>query len=125
MNQVGSGMPVYRGSTSLQRGYGLGGLLGGLFRSAIPLLKKGAAVVGKEALKAGADIAQDVMKGQNVRASAKKRLKSAGQNLGTRAINKIKRGTGSKRGKKRGGLNQNVISRAGKRRRKTYEDIFG
>ena len=125
VNQVGSGMPVYRGSTSLQRGYGLGGLLGGLFRSAIPLLKKGVAVVGKEALKAGGDIAQDVMNGQNVRASAKRRLKSAGRNLGTRAINKIKKSTGSKRGKKRGGLNRTVISRAGKRRRKTYEDIFG
>ena len=132
VNQVGSGIPVYRGSTSLQRGYGLGGLLGGLFRSALPLLKKGASAVGKEALKTGVGIAQDVLSGQNIKTAAKRRVKTAGRNMGTKVLNKIQKGKGAvskpkpgKRGKKRGPSNSSVISKASKRRRNTYNDIFG
>ena len=49
----------------MQRGYGLGGLLKGLFRAAVPLLKQGAKVVGRTALKTGAQVAGDVLQGQN------------------------------------------------------------
>ena len=133
LNQAGSGMPVYHGSTGLQRGYGLGGLLGGLFRSAIPLLKKGAVAVGKEALQTGIDIAQDVMGGQNVKTATKRRVKNAGRNMGTKVLNKIQKGKGSvkqqaqpqKRGKKRGQRNQLVSSGGSKRERRSYDDIFG
>ncbi len=127
LNQVGSGIPVYRGSTTLQRGYGLGGLLGGLFRSAIPLLKKGAKVVGKQALETGIDIAQDVMSGQNVKTAAKRRLKTAGRNMGAKVINRIQKGRGNsscKRGKKRTRSNKAVSTQGSKRRRKTHNDIF-
>ena len=133
LNQAGSGMSVYRGSTGLQRGYGLGGLLGGLFRSAMPLLKKGAVAVGKEALQTGIDIAQDVISGQNVKTATKRRLKNAGRNMGTKVMKKIQKGKGcvkrqarpQKRGKKRGRKNQLVSSRGGKRGRRSYNDIFG
>ena len=50
-SRVGAGIPVYPGG-ELQYGHGLGNLLGGLFRSAIPLLKKGATALGKTALQA-------------------------------------------------------------------------
>ena len=133
LNQVGSGMPVYRGSTGLQRGYGLGGLLGGLFRSAMPLLKKGAMAVGREALQSGMDIAQDVMNGQSVKTATKKRMKTAGRNMGLKALNKLQKGRGAKKqlpkaqkkGKKRGRKSQPVSSRGSKRRRRSYNDIFG
>ena len=133
LNQTGAGMPVYRGSTGLQRGYGLGGLLGGLFRSAMPVLKKGAMAVGREALQSGIDIAQDVMRGQNVKTAAKKRIKTAGRNMGRKALNKLQKGKGrgkqnlkpQKRGKKRRRKNQLVSSRGSKRGRRSHNDIFG
>ena len=133
LNQAGSGMPVYRGSTGLQRGYGLGGLLGGLFRTALPILKKGAMAVGREALQSGMDIAQDVMNGQNIKTATKRRVKAAGRNMGRKALNKLQKGRGTKkqhpkaqkRGKKRGRKSQPVSSRGSKRRRRSYNDIFG
>lgn len=132
LNQTGSGMPFYRGSSGLQRGHGLGGLLGGLFRSAIPLLKKGAMTVGREALQSGIDIAHDVMNGQNVKTATKRRVKTAGRNIGRKAITKLQKGKGrkkqttksKKRGKKRGRKSQVVSTKDNKRRRRSYNDIF-
>ena len=153
MNQVGSGMTFYRGSPHLQRGYGLGGLLGGLFRSAIPLLKKGAAAIGKHALQTGMEIADDVIGhvgGQNVKTAAKRRIKQSGRQLATKAVRKIQKGGGKRRRKKtnrkqkaktrrtntkrapprRKGIKRkrtgkNVRTPGNKRRRKTYNDVFG
>ena len=147
LNQVGSGMSFYRGSSHLQRGHGLGGLLGGLFRSAIPLLKKGATAIGKQALQTGMEIADDVMSGQNVKTAAKRRVKQAGRQLAVKAGRKIQKGGGKKtprrkqkaktrptntrraptrkRGIKRRGTGNNVRTVSNKRRRKTYDDIFG
>ncbi len=148
LKQVGSGMPFYRGSTGLQKGYGLGGLLGGLFRSAMPLLKKGAAAIGKQALHTGLEIAEDVMGGQNVKSAAKKRIKQAGKQLGSKAIRKIQTGKGKKRKNnnnrksrakirrtsasatrkstaiKRRRVGQNARRPSNKRRRRTYNDVF-
>ena len=47
-HQTGHGMPVFSGAR-YQRGYGLGHVVKGLFRSAVPLLKK----AGSRALKSG------------------------------------------------------------------------
>ena len=94
--QVGAGIPVYHGG-ELQYGHGLGNLLGGLFRSAIPLLKKGATALGKTALEAGADIVDDVLSGQNVKSSVKKRARQAGRNLGNKAV-KVARTSLSQKG---------------------------
>lgn len=133
-NQVGSGMPVYRGSPVLQRGYGLGGLLGGLFRRAMPFLKKGAALVGKQALRTGMNIADDVMSGQNIKTAAKRRLKSGGQQLGADVLKRVQTGRGKiKRNskqrkrvyKKKSRMKKKVSSKAVKGRRRLYKDIFG
>jgi hypothetical protein len=67
--------------TRYQRGHGLGSIIGSLFKSAVPLLKRGAKTLGREALKTGLNLASDVMEGQNVKQAAKSRLKSTGQNL--------------------------------------------
>jgi hypothetical protein len=55
----GKGYPVFAGRR-YQRGHGLGSIFGGLFKAAIPLLKKGAKTLGREALKTGLNIVGDV-----------------------------------------------------------------
>lgn len=48
----------------MQRGYGLGGILSGLFRSALPVLTRGAKTIGKQALQTGLQMANDALNGQ-------------------------------------------------------------
>jgi hypothetical protein len=59
LNQAGRGYPVYVG-TRYQRGHGLGSIFGSLFKSAVPLLKRGAKTLGREALKTGLNLASAV-----------------------------------------------------------------
>ena len=80
IHQTGKGYPVFVGRR-YQRGHGLGSIFGGLFKAAMPLLKKGAKTLGREALKPGLNIAGDVVQGRNIKQAAKSRLKSTGQNL--------------------------------------------
>ena len=72
--------------TRYQRGHGLGSIIGSLFKSAVPLLKRGVKTLGREALKTGLSLTLDVMEGQNVTQEAKSRLKSTGHNLLQKAI---------------------------------------
>ena len=73
-----------------QRGYGLGGILSGLFRTAIPFLKKGALSLGKEvgkqALTTGTGILEDMMAGENIKRSATRRAKETGQRMKRKAM---------------------------------------
>ena len=71
---------MFQGSKT-QKGFGLGGLLGGILKSAMPLIKQGAKTLGREALRAGVGITQDVLEGRNLRTSAKSGLKRAGRSL--------------------------------------------
>ena len=80
LNQAGKGYPVYVG-TRYQRG--------SLFKSAVPLLKRGAKTLGREALKTGLNLASNVVEGQNVAQAAKSRLKSTGQNLLQKAMDTV------------------------------------
>ena len=57
-----------------QRGHGLGNKLRSLTKFAMPFLKKGAKAVGKQAMKTGMNIAQEVMLGQNIKKAAKRHL---------------------------------------------------
>lgn len=80
---------VYIGSPN-QRGHGIGSFLGGLFRRIIPLLKNGARAVGKEALRAGVNVATDIMdSGVRPREAFKTRLRESGENLKRKAEEKI------------------------------------
>ena len=65
--------------TRYQRGHGLGSIFGGLFKAAVPLLKKGAKTLGRKALKTGLNIDEDVVAGKNLKQAAKSRLKSTGK----------------------------------------------
>lgn len=82
---------VYIGSPN-QRGHGIGSFLGGLFRRIIPLLKQGARVVGKEALRSGINVANDILEnGARPKEAFKTRLRESGENLKRKAEEKIDR----------------------------------
>lgn len=68
--QSGSGMPVFQGSRT-QRGHGLGSILSGFFRSAWPLIQTGAKALGKQFLRTGLHIANDVADGKNFKEASK------------------------------------------------------
>ena len=117
LDQVGSGN-AFQGA-SIQRGYGLGGILGGLFRAATPLLKKGAKAVGRRVLRTGLDIAGDALSGRSIKDSAKHRLMQAGKEL-------VSGGGGRKPARrtiKRKAARRRVISTKAKRQRRS-PDIF-
>lgn len=73
-----------------QKGHGIGSFLGGLFRRVLPLLSRGAKAVGKEALRAGVNILEDITD-RNVSPSEafKSRLRETGESLKRKAENKI------------------------------------
>lgn len=85
VGQAGNGLSYYQG-TSLQKGYGIGGFFARLFRSAMPFLSRGAKTVGKEALRTGTLIANDLLSGQDLSSSAKSRTKDAGKALARKAL---------------------------------------
>ena len=70
------GIPVFRGSR-MQRGYGIGSVLSGMFRAAVPFLRRGAQTLGKEALRTGITIGQDVLSGRKLKQSARQRTVEA------------------------------------------------
>ena len=114
-SQYGLGMNVFHGSR-IQRGYGLGSILGGLFRKALPYLWKGAKYAGKTALRTGANVANDVIDGQNIRASIKARSAQAGKRIANNVTDSIlskvgvQAGRGRKRSVKRGVRKYNITS---------------
>ena len=100
-SQYGGNLSAFHGAR-VQRGYGLGGLLKGLFRAAVPLFKQGAKAVGRTALKTGARVANDVLQGQDIKSSLKTRGSQARQELQKKAKKKIVKmiGGGKKKMKK-------------------------
>jgi hypothetical protein len=88
IHQVRKGYPVFVGRR-YQRGHVLGSIFGGLFKAAMPLLKKGAKTLGREALKTGLNIAGDVVQGRNIKQASQSRLKSTGQNLLQKAMDTV------------------------------------
>ena len=69
-NQIGGELPVFYG-TRTQRRPDIDSVLGGLFRRALPFLKSGAEILGKQAL----NVAPDMIDGKSFKESAKDRLK--------------------------------------------------
>ena len=56
----GSGLPVFKGDIR-QDGFGLGAILGGLLRQAVPVLKPMVKSIAKTALKTGGRVLSDVV----------------------------------------------------------------
>lgn len=98
VNQAGSGVGHFYSGPIYQRGYGVGSFLGGLFRSVLPLLKKGGIALGKELISCGTNVMQDI--DQNIPASV------AVKNHGKQSLSNMKKkflnmsGTGYKAIKK-------------------------
>lgn len=80
VNQVGHGFPAYSG-LPVQHGRGFGQVLGSLFRSAVPLLKRGALALGKKALTTGARVVGDIASGEKLSTSLKDRLKQGAKEV--------------------------------------------
>ena len=78
--QTGKGLPYFKG-TAFQRGYGIGGFFAKLFRSAMPLLVKGAKTIGKEALRTGTMVTNDMLSGENFKSSLETRTKETGKKI--------------------------------------------
>lgn len=120
-NQSGDGLNFYQGS-SLQKGYGFGGIFRSLFRAAVPLFKSGAKAVGKQLFHTGVDVLNDLSQGENIKVAAKRRFKEAGKNLTDKAAVKVKSMIGSGRNKKRKRV-QSYVSRL-KVKKVKARDIF-
>ena len=141
LNQTGRGMAAFTGAR-YQRGHGLGNMLCSLTKFALPFLKKGAKAVGKQAMKTGMNIAQEVMLGQNIKKAAKRHLSQGLTELVTQngrgrprrgppgeRVKRRKIATSSRKKPKRGykrkaTSNPRVISHSAKRRRTSKKDIF-
>lgn len=84
MRQTGGAIPVFAGARR-QRGHGLGNVLGSLFRGVVPFIKQNIGSVGRTLARTGMDIAGDMLRGRNLKESAKQRvpqgLKRTAENL--------------------------------------------
>jgi hypothetical protein len=87
-NQAGSGLGVYQGAP-IQRGNGIGSLLKGLVKSTLPLLARGGKMLGKRLVSAGANIAKDVIDGENFGDAAKNRFTEGGKGLLNDLLHKV------------------------------------
>ena len=74
-NQVGHGMPVFIG-----RG-GLGNVLSGLFRSVVPLMKRGGKALLKEGVRTAVQVGSDVLDGKNIKSAMKNRAAETGRRI--------------------------------------------
>lgn len=126
-------MPIFRGEQT-QRGYGLGSVLTGLFKSATPLLKKGAASLGRTLLKTGVNVAKDALQGKNVKDSVVQHSKDVGKGLVRKLVDetssiagpKVKRARKRVKKKAARGSSSSRSKKSGKRRRnqRPAKDIF-
>jgi hypothetical protein len=73
VNQAGSGMGSIYSGPMFQKGYGIGSFLGGLFRAVIPFFKSRGIAVGKQLLKTGANVLNDMQENQSFKNSLNNR----------------------------------------------------
>jgi len=122
LNQAGRGKnndigPVYATPLVLQRGYGVGSFLSGIWRVVRPILWRPAKALGRETLRTGGDILTDIARSspdQNPRDIVSKHVTATTQNL----IDKL-RGSGRKpKRSNRATTTQNLIAKLRGRSRK-------
>jgi hypothetical protein len=83
-------------SYRIQQGRGLGNILGKLFRSAMPILKRGATLLAPHAARFGSRVLGDVADGTDVLESVKKHAKQSGNDIVGAVVN-TQKGNGRKR----------------------------
>ncbi len=112
-------MIIYRGGRR-QRGYGIGGVFSSLFREALPVLEKGAKIVGKNAVQLGMNVAQDAIQGKDPLKSLEQHGINAALTTGGELLD-----TTLDTGKKRKREGKRVIPHRAKRQRgRGFTDIF-
>jgi hypothetical protein len=116
------GMPVFAGSRG-QRGHGLGSMLSGLFRSAMPMIKQGLSAFGKQALRTGAQVVSDWADGGNIGESFKQRSRQGIKELVAPLADSEQTGSGRRRFSRKRAITKKNKKNI-KRRRKKYSDIF-
>jgi hypothetical protein len=84
------GIPRVFVGASYQRGHGIGSFLGGLFRKITPFLSRGVRAIGKEALRAGINVMEDVENNTPLKVAVRNRLVESRDNLKRKAKEKIK-----------------------------------
>lgn len=127
LNQAGGAYEIYKGRP-VQKGYGLGGAFRRFFRWIIPLvqkhgaplIEKGINAVGTQVVTSANDLAQDIIKGKNIKESANEHFETAVDNLKRKAENALE-GKGIKRKKKH--KSYVILKKNNKNRKKNY-DIF-
>jgi len=65
LNQVGHGVTPFYSGVQYQQGYRFGDIFSSISKTIMPLVKKGAKAIGKQALKSGVGFASDVLAGKN------------------------------------------------------------
>jgi hypothetical protein len=88
--QRGGGFGTVFKGPYYQTGQGFGTFFSALFRAALPLLKSGAKAVGRQAVRSGSNILEDVLDGQNVKMAAKRGFTQGMVQLGETASKKLK-----------------------------------
>ena len=83
----GGGMVYYRGSR-MQRGHGLGSILGNIVKS--PIVRKGLAYAAKTALNTGGDIISNLASGQDLKTAATQGFRKQRDIQKRKAVNVIK-----------------------------------
>ncbi len=93
MNQAGNGLAGVEGDR-YQKG-------AGFFRSIWKFLAPGAKLLGRKFLCHAADLGSDILKGENFKESAKKRLKLAGKDVLNEAVERAKSFAQKRSGRRR------------------------
>ena len=96
LNQAGNGLPIFQGSRN-QIGHGFGSVLGGLFRTVAPILKR----FGGQALRTGAMILGDMAQGKKFSDVALQRLSEGINNIIPSENSTPQTGSGRRRSRKR------------------------
>ena len=111
-------MPVFQGSR-MQRGYVLGSILSGFFRSAWPLIQTGAKAFGKQVLRTGLKIANDVSEGHNFKEASKRHIPEGIKAFASSYDFNNQGGSGGRRKRRR------KSSPKKKKSQRSKSDIFG
>ena len=114
--QKGGNLTAFHGARFQQR-YGLDSIFRGLFRWAMPHLRQGAKVLGKNALQTG--VAQDVIEGKDVKTAVSKRAKQALSDITSQHSPQEQSGGGGKKAVERKAHLKNISSPTSKRRKTT------
>ena len=125
---------IYHKGKLLQKGNGLGGIFSGLIKRFLPAVKvlgskvlaspitKSIAESAKEsAAKAGLQLAQDILSGENVKESLKRGIGTVGEDIFETTKKKLS-GGGKKGGKRK---NTKASNFKKNKKKKLYDDIFG